>query len=111
MEMVHGRAAIADRIVMHRCDNPACFRFDHLAIGTRADNNADRDRKRRAAVGSAKPDAKLNDDAVRKIRHLIAAGVTQTEIAAAYGVAGQQVSAIKLGKRWGHVHGPGVPIA
>ncbi len=33
MEQVHGADAIRGRSVMHLCDNPACFRFDHLAIG------------------------------------------------------------------------------
>ena len=104
--MVYGAEAIAGRVVMHRCDNPACFRFDHLAIADRAANNADRDRKRRNCAGAAKPDAKLTDDAVRTIRQLIAAGVTQTEIAAGYGVASQQISQIARGRRWSHVHGP-----
>lgn len=29
-------------IVMHRCDNPPCFRYDHLYLGTPADNMADK---------------------------------------------------------------------
>lgn len=36
--------------VCHTCDNPPCVRLDHLWLGTRADNNRDRDRKGRAAV-------------------------------------------------------------
>ena len=36
---------------LHKCDNPACVRWDHLFEGTVADNNADRDRKGRH-VGS-----------------------------------------------------------
>lgn len=35
--------------VLHRCDNPVCFRFDHLLVGTMADNNLDRDLKGRHA--------------------------------------------------------------
>lgn len=38
--------------VMHLCDNPACFRYDHLVVGTQADNNADSLAKGRA-VGNA----------------------------------------------------------
>jgi hypothetical protein len=33
--------------VMHLCDNPPCFRFDHLLLGTHADNMADAGRKGR----------------------------------------------------------------
>ena len=38
---VDGWDAIKDRVVMHLCDNPRCFRYDHLRIGTSADNTAD----------------------------------------------------------------------
>jgi hypothetical protein len=38
---------IEGKIVMHLCDNPACFRYDHLRIGTLTDNNRDRDAKGR----------------------------------------------------------------
>ena len=32
--------------VLHRCDNPGCFRPDHLYLGTNADNVRDRISKR-----------------------------------------------------------------
>ena len=28
-------------VVLHRCDNPPCFRLDHLVLGTRGDNHRD----------------------------------------------------------------------
>lgn len=28
-------------VVMHSCDNPSCFRLDHLSLGTNAENHAD----------------------------------------------------------------------
>ena len=29
---------IEGKVVMHICDNPACFRYDHLRVGTQIDN-------------------------------------------------------------------------
>lgn len=47
---VHGWDAIKGKVVMHRCDNPACFRYSHLEIGTNADNVRDMHAKGRAAT-------------------------------------------------------------
>ena len=42
MELVHGPEAIAGKVVMHACDNPPCYRYDHLRIGTQQDNVDDK---------------------------------------------------------------------
>jgi hypothetical protein len=47
MVMVYGKDVVADKVVMHKCDNPSCFRFSHLELGTQADNIADRVSKNR----------------------------------------------------------------
>jgi hypothetical protein len=54
-EMVHGPipAHLADKIVIrHLCDNPPCFRLDHLEPGTVADNV--RDAQLRGHLGPAR---------------------------------------------------------
>jgi len=33
--------------VCHRCDNPLCYRYDHLFLGTQAENLADMTKKGR----------------------------------------------------------------
>jgi len=42
------RGPIPDGLcVLHRCDNPPCYRLGHLFLGTRSDNARDRQRKGR----------------------------------------------------------------
>lgn len=41
MEQVLGRPLASDEVVRHLCDNPPCFRYDHLALGTQDDNVGD----------------------------------------------------------------------
>lgn len=43
--------------VLHRCDVPACVNPDHLFLGTKRDNNEDRDRKGRYRNGRTKLNA------------------------------------------------------
>lgn len=67
----HMREPIPDGLcVCHRCDNPPCIRPDHLFLGTRADNNADRDAKGHLVVpvGEASGVCKLTDMEVHEIR-------------------------------------------
>jgi hypothetical protein len=53
--MVMAGHDIEGQVVMHLCDNPACFRYDHLSIGTHADNVADRHAKGRTQRGPRGP--------------------------------------------------------
>jgi HNH endonuclease len=49
MAQMVGRELDRHEIVMHTCDNPSCFRFDHLRLGTQSDNLLDASAKGRLA--------------------------------------------------------------
>jgi len=110
MEQVHGPIA-EGMVVMHLCDNPPCYRYDHLRIGTVAENNADRAAKNRSRAGWENPfwlhkrgqehsQAKLTEDQVRSIRHRLAQGEKGYVLAAEFGVSKATVSLIKNRKLW-----------
>lgn len=51
-----GWEAIKGKVVRHTCDNPPCFLYEHLLVGTHADNAADREtRGRGVRTGSGRP--------------------------------------------------------
>lgn len=85
--------------VLHSCDNSSCVNPAHLRVGTNDDNVADRHERNRWASmpGENNPNAKLNWDAVAKIR---ADARSQEKIAADYGVSQITISLIKRGKIW-----------
>lgn len=95
-----------DAFVLHSCDNPLCFNPKHLRYGTNAENMADMVERGRAAsqTGEANGYAKLDEMSVRAIRALYElAGLTQRQIAAAFGISHPQVSRIVRGEQWGHL--------
>lgn len=113
--------------VCHNCpggDNPSCVNPAHLFLGTHADNmadcaakgRADRTRKVRgtrhgtATVPESRPRGERNGSAVLtaeqalEVRRQLAAGATQRVVAAAFGIGQAQVSRIKTGRKWAHLH-------
>lgn len=90
--------------VLHRCDQPACFDVTHLFLGTKSDNNADRDAKGRGVVpdtrGSRHGMHKLTEAQVIEIYRSTAAGKL---LAAQYGVNPSCISKIRNGLAWRHL--------
>ena len=104
MAQIVGDDAIRGRHVMHLCHNRACFRFDHLEIGTHAENNRAM-WERGAGVsnwkpkpGESNPAAKFSDELVEQIRARSQAGESQASIVRSTGVGRSQVSRIVNGK-------------
>ena len=88
--------------VLHRCDTPACVNPDHLFLGTRGQNNADRAEKKRSAdvSGEKHPASKLTEKQVIAIR---ADERPQRVLAALYGVDQSAISNIKRRRNWAHI--------
>lgn len=92
------------KLVLHKCDNPACVRPNHLYLGTYRDNAQDMAAKGRSwfqlhpeAIAAPKfgldnPAAKLTQKQVNEIR---ASRLTQKVLAETYGVGQAQICRIR----------------
>lgn len=91
-----------DLVVMHSCDTPSCINPKHLSLGTRADNNKDRDNKGRhiALRGEAHGSAKLTKDAVLDIR---SSRRPLKDLALKYNVSLSMISKVRAGDNWSHI--------
>lgn len=117
----HGKMDLAHRVayslenggelpeqrVLHTCDNPLCVNPAHLWLGTRGDNNADRDAKGRSRSGSQpgelNPRSTLAEPDVRMIRKAYANGAPQVELARLFEVSKSCICDIIHRRRWSHV--------
>lgn len=105
-------------LVLHRCDNTACIRPDHLWLGTSADNTRDMYEKGRGAVGDRNgsrlyperlwrgekhTESKLTETNVRDIRQRVSCGEKRCNLAQEYGVTGALVGLIVKRKIWRHI--------
>lgn len=97
----HHGPLLPGQCVMHKCDTPACVNPDHLAAGTRGDNNRDAKAKGRTARGIKHHCAKLTEAQVREIRAKRLAGKTLKMLSAEYGVGISNVGMLTRGKTWG----------
>jgi len=97
---------VRDKVVTHKCGNPACVNPEHLAVITRSKlqkriagersykTNPLRQKK---IADKARENSKLNLAIVEQIR---AADGSQRKIAAEYGITQATVSCIKSGRTW-----------
>jgi hypothetical protein len=87
--------------ICHKCDNPPCFRPEHLFAGTNQENQLDARAKGRRADGEKHPGHKLTLAEVAAVR---ASSGNQRELAAALGVSQSLISRIRNRQRWA-LHG------
>lgn len=98
-----GRLTDPSNMVRHQCDMPLCVNPDHLIEGRQIDNMADMKSRGRQSRGAHRPKAKLTEDDVREIRHLLSLGAAQASVARRFGVSQARISRINSGKLWSHV--------
>lgn len=101
--------------VLHKCDNPPCFRPDHLFTGTQEDNVRDAVSKGRWSThtlpasiprpkGERNANSVLTENLVREIRALHAAtGMKFSPIGRKFGVSPTTIEAVVRRKTWKHV--------
>jgi hypothetical protein len=102
IELYHGTPLPAGVCVLHKCDNPACVRPDHLFLGDRPTNSRDMIFKGRSQKGEAHSQSRLTDDAVREIRKL-AGKVPTTALSKRFKVTRSCITAIVRRDAWAHV--------
>ena len=86
--------------VCHHCDNPPCINPAHLFLGTKSDNNRDRDKKgrHRPLFGEQNGSCKLTRAEVAQIHELHFQGWIQVKLAKKFSVTQQTISNILRGK-------------
>lgn len=81
---LHAGAEVPEHLyVLHRCDNGKCMNPEHWFLGTPAANMADKVIKGRQVGGKRK----TTPDQDEEIKHLLAAGMSQTAVAKRFGVS------------------------
>jgi hypothetical protein len=91
--------------VLHHCDNRPCINPDHLFLGTRTDNNADKLTKGREArlAGVRNGRAKLSEQQAIEAASRSGKGESLMRIAKDYGVTRGAIAHIVTGKNWKHI--------
>lgn len=92
-------------VIMHECDNKACYEISHLRLGTWSRNQRDAYTRglRERPNGEKNGRAKLSEKEVCAIKILLKAGLAHEDIAKEFGVSKPTISDINRGKTWSHV--------
>lgn len=90
-------------VVRHRCDNKPCVNPAHLLIGTKADNSRDAYERGLVPRGSDHHFARLTEADIPVIRAKLREGVSESRIAAMFGVSRGAINNIRRGNSWAHI--------
>ena len=101
-ELANG-GPVGELCALHRCDNRACVNPDHIFLGTRTENMADKVAKGRQLRGERCPVAILTEATVREARRLRSEGVRTSEIARRLGIKYNTLRGVLSRQNWRHV--------
>lgn len=104
LEVTLGRHLAPGEQARHSCDNPPCFRPDHLLAGSAADNAQDAVRRGRHVSNwpkDGRSGLKMTPYIARSMRLLRKGGWKLTDIGALYGFSPQRVSDACTRRNWG----------
>lgn len=111
LELKLGRRLAGGMNALHHCDTPLCVNPDHLWEGTQRENVKDMMAKGRgvgqltseSVRGEGNAKAKVDENAVKRIRKMCAAGVKQKDVGKMFGLTQGVVSKIVRRVCWRHV--------
>lgn len=113
VEQIEGRPLELGEIVMHSCDNPPCFLYEHLSRATQSINIRDAMAKGRHRFVTHRGESnggggKLIESQVREIKRRYRRGRShhpgnQAELAAEFGVSVSCIKKIVTDQLWSHV--------
>jgi hypothetical protein len=101
MERITGRRLGRHEEVMHLCDNRACFRADHLRLGTHGENMAMGAERGRVNRGERNRAALLTEEQVLAIR--ARPDESAAELAVEYGVQIWTIWHVRARRSWRHL--------
>lgn len=90
--------------VLHRCDYRKCVNPDHLFLGTRSDNNFDKEMKGRGQFGERHYSAKLKETDIPIIIRRYQEGTSYIELAKEYALNCGTIYQIVNKQTWKHLH-------